>query len=184
MRHVEWRLGRRKWEPAPFEHTRFRQRVLDTFERSSAVTTHYVLRAAYRAGQSTSDSRNAANNRARQEFISNVLDTDYTVCMRGGGNFSVRFYEALALGRIPIFIDTDCALPFHDTLDWRRYVVWVDANELAAAPHLVRHYHADLTPEEFRARQLECRRLWEERLSPDGFYAHFHEHFPELAGSR
>ena len=86
------------------------------------------------------------------------------------------------MGRIPAFIDTDCLLPFHDTVEWRRYTAWIDAKDVARAPRLVAEFHARLSPAEFRERQQECRQLWFERLRPDGFYAHFHEHFPELAG--
>ena len=50
-----------------------------------------------------------------------------------------------------------------------------DAGKIVAA------YHARMSSQEFRERQLACRRLWEERLTPDGFYDHFHEHFPELS---
>lgn len=179
LRQLRWRLGRELWEPAPLEHTWFRHRVLDTFAKSSAVETCYVLRTKYRAGVHTSD-RNDPAQAARREFLDNVRDTDFTVCMRGGGNFSVRFYEALAMGRPPVFIDTDCVLPFHDQLEWRRYAVWVDERDLARGPAIVAETHARMSDAEFRERQLECRRLWEERLTPDGFYGHFHDYFPEL----
>ncbi|MDQ3296410.1 MAG: glycosyltransferase family 47 protein [Myxococcota bacterium] len=177
LRKAQWRLGRVQWEPTPLEHTWFRQRVLETFERSPAVETHYVLRTKYRAGIATSENRNSLAEQSRREFFENVLENDYTLCMRGGGNFSVRFYEALALGRIPIFIDTDCLVPYHDRVDWQRYIPWIDARDLADAPQVVADFHARLSPAEFRELQLACRQLWVERLSPDGFYAHFAEHF-------
>ena len=179
-RRLRWHLGREKWEPPPLEHTWFRQRVLATFERSREVEARFVLRTKYRAGVHTEE-RNAPNERARREFLENVIGTDYTVCVRGGGNFSVRFYEALAMGRIPAFVDTDCVLPFHDKIDWRTYTVWIDARSLHDAPSIVAAFHASLSPAEFRERQQACRQLWQDRLTPDGFYSHFHEHFPELA---
>ncbi|MBV8762207.1 MAG: exostosin family protein, partial [Deltaproteobacteria bacterium] len=179
MRQLNWRLGRERWEPAPLEHTWFRRKVLETFAKSTAVETRYVLRTKYRAGVRTDD-RNDPAQAARREFLENVRDTDYTVCMRGGGNFSVRFYEALAMGRPPVFIDTDCVLPFHDEIDWRRYVIWIDHKDLARGPSLVAEAHASMSERELQERQRECRRLWEDRLTPDGFYGHFRELFPEL----
>lgn len=177
VRKTQWRSGRSKWEPTPFEHTRFRQRVLDTFARSPAVTTCYVLRTKYRAGIQSAESRNDLAERSRREFVENVLGTDYTLCMRGGGNFSVRFYEALALGRIPVLIDTDCPIPYRERVDWLRYIPWIDASELEDAPQIVADFHTRLTPQGFRDLQLACRQLWVEWLSPDGFYAHFGDHF-------
>jgi hypothetical protein len=179
MRKANWRLGRIKWEPTPFEHTWFRQRVLDTFETSSAVTTRYVLRTKYRAGVSGASTKNDLAEQSRREFVENVLATDYTLCMRGGGNFSLRFYEALALGRIPILIDTDCLIPFADRIAWTRYIPWIDARDLKDAPRVVAQFHARLSPAEFRELQRACRQLWVDRLSPDGFYDHFAEHFED-----
>lgn len=180
LRRARWRLGRERWEPPPLEHTWFRQRVLDAFAHSPAIETRFVLRAKYRAGVHT-DRRNDASDRARREFLDNVLGTDYTVSMRGGGNFSVRFYEALAMGRIPAFIDTDCVLPFQDQLDWRQYTAWIDEADIADAGRIVAESHARRSASEFRELQRECRHIWLERLTPDGFYRHFQEYFPELA---
>ena len=118
LKRALWRLGKEQWEPPPLEHTWFRQRVLEAFANSPAVETRYVLRTKYRAGVH-SDDRNDPAQQARREFLENVLGTDYTVSVRGGGNFSIRFYEALAMGRMPAFIDTDCILPFHNVVDWR-----------------------------------------------------------------
>ena len=59
------------------------------------------------------------NKQLRFEFIRNILSSDYTLCFRGSGNYSLRFYETLCLGRIPLFINTDCKLPFEDEINWR-----------------------------------------------------------------
>lgn len=181
LHRLNWRLGRERWEPPPMEHTWFRHRIVEGFARSPAVETKFVLRTKYRAGV-TADNRNDPADRARREFLENVLGTDYTLCMRGGGNFSIRFYEALAMGRVPAFIDTDCLLPYDGQIDWRHYTVWIDQDEIRSAPRILAEDHARISPQEFRERQLECRRLWNDRLTADGFYSHFHEHFPELEG--
>ena len=43
--------------------------------------------------------------------------------MRGAGNFSVRFYETLMMGRIPLLIDTDIRLPLSDEINWDNHCV-------------------------------------------------------------
>jgi hypothetical protein len=179
---VRWRIGRTSLEPPPFEHTWFRHRVLDSFERSNEVTAKFVLRTQYRAGLGGTESRDDATQTSRREFIDNVLSTDYTVGVRGAGNFSVRFYEALALGRMSAFIDTDCVLPFHTSIDWRRYVAWIDERDVDHAGHITAAHYSRHSSDELEQLQRDCRQLWETRLTPDGFYGHFHEHFPHLAG--
>ena len=180
LRRLRWRLGRDRWEPTELEHTWLRRRILDAFANSPQIESQFVLRTHYRAGVHGADRSDPAQQ-SRREFLDNLRDTDYTVCVRGGGNFSVRFYEALATGRMPVFIDTDCILPYAEKVDWRHYAAWVDEGEAMRAPEVLSRFHDRLSPSEFRERQLECRRLWETRLSPNGYYAHFHEHFHELA---
>ena len=37
----------------------------------------------------------------------------------------VRFYETLAIGRIPVLIDTDCVLPLNNEIDWYKHCIIV-----------------------------------------------------------
>jgi len=178
-RRMLWKLGREQWEPPPLEHTWFRQRVLDAFASCPRIDARFVLRTRYRAGIRSTD-RNDPTQTSRREFLQNVLETDYTACMRGGGNFSVRFYEALALGRIPAFVDTDCVLPYMEQVNWRQYTVWIDQSEIARAGNLVADFHAKLSAHELTEIQRACRAIWQDRLTANGFYKHFREHFPEV----
>ena len=100
-----------------------------------------------------------------------MMDSDYVLCSRGFGNYSYRLYESLACGRIPVFVDTDCVLPYDFVIDWKRYCVWVDQSDLDSIPDRVAEFHDDLSPQQFEDLQLECRRLWEKWLAPEGFFA-------------
>ena len=99
---------------------------------------------------------------------------------RGTGNFSMRFYETLCLGRIPIFVDTDCVLPYDFSLDWKQHCVWIDRSEIPFIAEKVADFHAALSPDDFIDLQRGNRELWEERLSTEGFYSHFYEHLGVL----
>ena len=101
------------------------------------------------------------------------MDSDYVVCVRGAGNFSIRFYEALAMGRIPVFINTDCALPFDDELDWKKHVVWVEFKERHKVAEKVANFHRAISEKDFIDLQLANRKLWEERLTLGGFFKEF-----------
>jgi hypothetical protein len=105
-----------------------------------------------------------------EEFFENLLNTDYSLCMRGAGNFSIRFYQALSLGRIPLFIDTSCMLPWPDIIDWRGLCVWVDAGDMPALGSTLVREHARMGPEGFAERQRRCRDVWERHLSASGFF--------------
>lgn len=106
-----------------------------------------------------------------------MLESDYIVCLRGGGNFSVRFYEALSLGKIPVFVDTDCVLPYDHLIDYRSFCVWIDQEKIPQISEAVAEFHSSISPEAFRELQLRCREMWRKYLSKDGFWRHFAMHF-------
>jgi len=141
--------------------------VLKAFEGKDGIQTNYLLRSQYHGGDKNDKDLQA---RLKTEFVTNILDSDYTVCMRGGGNFSVRFYETLCLGRIPIFIDTDCLLPFQDEIDYKSIFPWIDVKDLPHAAEIVQDFHARLSNDDFIDLQKTCRQLWLDHMTSDGFY--------------
>lgn len=149
-----------------------RARVLDALSRNSRVDANFIVRSKYRAGARQA----GADHPTVREFFANVMGSDYTVCVRGYGNWSIRLYETLACGRIPVLIDTDCGLPFDDVVDWRRYCVWVPVDDVARTGDYVADFHDRLSSDQFRALQYECRQLWETRLTRPGFLSHLREY--------
>jgi hypothetical protein len=105
-----------------------------------------------------------------------MVNSDYILCARGKGNFSFRLYETLSCGRIPVFINTDCVLPYDFEINWKEFCVWVEEEDIDSIAKRVAEFHNALTPEGFTAIQRKCRKLWEDRLSPEGFFANFHKH--------
>jgi hypothetical protein len=106
------------------------------------------------------------NINTRREYCANIANNLYTLCVRGAGNFSYRFYEALCMGRIPILIDTDTSLPFEKVIDWSNYIIKIDENKLDQLPSLIR---------ECKIKPVDIRRMWEEYLSPEGYMKNFYK---------
>lgn len=152
-----------------------RAHALHALDRSPLVRLDAVVRDAFWAGAVVPGRPDdqALMRSARHEFVENLRRSDYVLCARGGGNFSYRLYEAMSAGRIPLFVDTDCVLPFEDEIDWRSLCVWVDETDVGSVAESVADRHAELGPEGFERAQRECRRVWEEFLSPEGFYGRF-----------
>ena len=169
--YAAYSLGLLRWEPTPYDTARLRQRVLRLLEKSPAVACDFIQRARYRAGEESAG--RDPFHPTRMEFIQNILRNDYTVCARGGGNFSQRFYEVLSLGRIPVFVDTDCLLPFDQQVNYRDYCVWVEQSEIDRIGEKVADFHGTLPEKRFTELQHECRELWGGYLSMNGFYSHF-----------
>ena len=155
--------------------TRLRAQVLDILERAPNIETKFIRHKQYQAGAQTEDQRKDA----LQRFYNNLRNTDYTVCVRGEGNFSKRLYETLSMGRIPIFVNTDCVLPFEQEIDWRKLCVWVEQNEINQLPEKLRAFHAKFDASTFKQHQNRCRAVWQKYLSFSGYFSNFPKLFVE-----
>jgi len=156
-----------------------RAEALRFLSRSPLVRTNFIIRDRFLGGAVLPDGRTdlALMRNVRLGYLQNMIDSDYVLCSRGGGNYSYRLYETVCCGRIPIFIDTDCVLPYDFDIEWKKYCVWVDESELPHIAEKVARFHSDLSPGDFVELQHMCRRLWEEWLSPEGFFANFYRLF-------
>jgi len=150
-----------------------RSETLKVFLKSDLIKNNFVIRKVFWGTQVDL----LTMRKQKEEFVANMINSDYILCARGGGNFSFRFYETLSCGRIPLFIDTDCVLPYDFEIDYKKYCVWVDHHELSQADKILYNFHENISEEDFISRQRNCRRLWQDYLSPEGFFANFHKHF-------
>ena len=164
------------------EGKRVRYQALGVVRRCPDLQANFVIRDHFANGtlQLPQDQQAEHLKKALKEFCANVINSDYTLCPRGAGNWSYRFYETLCLGRIPVFIDTDCLLPYESVIPWRKYCVWVDGNHIEDLPGAILEHYRSHTPESFAELQQKCRNLWVEYLSVDGFFHHFYRHFPKM----
>ena len=140
--------------------------LLNSFEKSDKVKTNFIFRKHYRGGALTEEQRIATT----LEYYNNILESDYVLCIRGAGNFSVRLYETLMLGKIPIFVNTDCLLPFEDKINWKNHVVWVEWEDRKNIVQRVADFHANLSTDEFVHLQINNRKLWKETLSTNNIF--------------
>lgn len=117
-------------------------------------------------------------NKARKIYAENLLNSPYALVIRGAGNFSYRLYEVLSCGRIPVFINTDCLLPFDDFIDWKKHVLWIEETEINHIAEKLVNFHNNISPEEFSALQERNMKLYEEWISPLGFFKNILIYFP------
>lgn len=143
--------------------TIIRDRAMRQLEKNRDVNTRFIRRTKYTSNRLENDLDGSVRS-----FFENMFETDYTLCVRGFGNWSYRFYETLASGRIPVFLDTKCVLPLESAIDWRRYCVWVERSELKQIGDKLLDFHSSLGQGEFHDLQVECRSLWEQQLTLRG----------------
>ena len=102
-----------------------------------------------------------------------MLLTPFTICVRGNGNFSVRFYETLASGRIPILIDTDCVLPLENEIDWDRHCIIIKNTEPIKIAESINLTINATDDNDIVNMQIANRKLWLDKLSYSGFFYSF-----------
>lgn len=66
----------------------------------------------------------------KKDFFENMERNLFIFCYRGRGNFSIRFYETLMMGRIPIVINTDNIYPYMDQIHYNDVGLFIEESDL------------------------------------------------------
>lgn len=156
----------------------WREKAIRIFNRSAVVKTNFIIRTSYSGNIRTLVGDPVKN---REEFVKNIIESDYTLVVRGDANAATRFYETLALGRIPVFIDTACVLPLEDKINYREFCVFINYTDIKKAPEMLADFHKNLSPEEFVAMQEKARYIFRDYLRYDAFSRHLAESLKEYA---
>ena len=167
VRNIKIGMGFSYMEPQKIVSTSYlRASLLKVLEISPEIDTRFIKRKQYRAGIT----KNKETHNSTTEFYTNILQSQYVLCVRGAGNFSVRFYETLMMGRIPLYIHTDGYLPLSDEIDWKAHVVWVDYKDRHRISEILLDFHQQLDQKSLRDLFRKNRKLWEEKLTLSGFF--------------
>lgn len=154
-----------------------RQAALDALETDPRVGKRFIRRDKFWGGWIAGGRRGEVGQQVRREFLQNMEGSDYILCARGGGNFSYRLYETMMCGRIPVLVDTDCVLPYDFHVSWGRVFPIVRKEDIPRIGDKLLEFHNDMTPEQFEQQQKTIRRMWEDFISPVGFFSNLHRHF-------
>ncbi|WP_179018600.1 exostosin domain-containing protein [Winogradskyella forsetii] len=167
VRNVQSKLGLRHTELQQILPTSYlRASLLELLESNKEVDNRFIKRRKYRAGVT----ENKEMHSTTKEFYRNIMESQYVLCVRGAGNFSVRFYETLMMGRIPLYVHTDGFLPLSDLIDWRNHVVWVDYKDRHNISQILLDFHKQLDQHSLCALFKKNRKLWEDKFTLSGFF--------------
>jgi len=72
----------------------------------------------------------------RQKYYNNILlESHFTLCPSGTGPNSIRFWEALGAGSIPILLSDNLDLPSHKL--WDKSIIRISENDCMQLPSLI-----------------------------------------------
>lgn len=132
----------------------FRREAISALRHSSAVTANFLIRKSYSGHREDSVGDQV---QLRKEFVENLLGSDLCLDVRGDANASIRLFEILSLGRIPIIIDTERNLPFSDRVDYSSFALIVDFRDLRNLPARIAEFYTNLSPGRFIEMQKNAR---------------------------
>lgn len=144
-----------------------REKLIKNINKSIGLDKNIIIRKSYGGSIKTIE---IPPIQARKEYINCIKDSDYFLCPRGDGNFSVRFYETLSLGRVPILIDTDIELPFSDLIDYNSFLIKINMKEIDDLENIVLDFHNKISSEEFELIQKKCRSAFDQYLNIHVFF--------------
>lgn len=158
-----------------------RYQVVKILKKDKRIKTNFIIRTDFWGGAYGNNliKKNALELqlKIRQEYVGNLSESIYALTTRGNGNFSTRFYEVLSLGKIPIFINTDCVLPYEKNIDWKKISVWVEDYELGKTADKIIEFNKNNNGENIKNIQREIYSIYKQWISPDGFFKNLYLHF-------
>ena len=136
-----------------------RQGVINNLQNNQQIRTNFIVRNQFWGGS-------VHNPALRNEYIDNMLNSDFIVCSRGAGNFSYRLYETLSMGKIPIILDTDISLPCQDVVDYNRFIVTSNPSDIVT---MIINCWNSMSDEMYIDLQKYSRYVYDKYISPPGF---------------
>lgn len=125
-----------------------RKRMIRLLEEHPAVDTNFIIRDRFWGGKENDE-------KLRHQFHENLLDSHFTICNRGSGNFTMRFFQALSCGRTPILIDTDMIFPFEtEDISWDEYIIRGDTEEQVIEKMLFFFDKTDMKKQQRKTRDM------------------------------
>jgi hypothetical protein len=138
--------------------------ALKALESSRNIDTNFIYRKSFSGNVATAQKDIPT---LRKEFVDNILNSDYVLCVKGDANQSTRFFETLSLGRIPLFVDTDIVLPLEGIIDYKDFCVFTNYRSMKKLPQILTDFHKNISPEKFRDMQKNAREAYDKYIRMD-----------------
>lgn len=133
---------------------------IEAIRKNEAITTHFILRNEFWGGK-------PQDKTLKEEFRLNLKACHFNLSNRGRGNFSMRFYQVLSMGRIPVLIDTDMLFPFEAEINWNTYCI--KAKNEHQLSQSITHWWKNKTNEEVIMAQKDCFTLFQNYFTAPSF---------------
>jgi hypothetical protein len=106
----------------------------------------------------------------REEYIRNLNESDFALVVRWFGNYSFRQYEALSLGKIPIYIDTWAKLPFQNKINYNELFIIVPIEKIKKIGNYIDNY---IKKNKWKLKEIQrkIRKTYEDYFTIKNYYS-------------
>jgi len=94
----------------------------------------------------------------KREFAESLRNARFILCPRGNGVGTIRLFEAMQAGRVPVIISDDYVLP--NGVDWKSCAIVVRESEAGKIPEILAARESD-----WETMAALARRSWEQHFS-------------------
>ena len=122
-------------------------------------------------------------NRDKQQFTDymvSLIVSHAVLCPRGAGLNSIRFFETISAGRVPVLISDPIGLPFSDVVDYRQFIISIDAAHVSDTATLLKRWLQRFGRKRLRLMGESARKAHDEQLHYRHWPRHIHRHLSSL----
>ena len=93
-----------------------RKKIIQAVQNDKKLHANFIIRNAFWGGKPHDPG-------IIKDYRKNIQESHFTICNRGAGNFTMRFYHVLSASRIPVLIDSDIAFPLEDQINYKEFCI-------------------------------------------------------------
>jgi|GEM_PF-2224771 len=159
--------------------TDLRRTMADSVRAESTLTAKIVLREMFFGHVKTHQSPEA-QAQYRAEYRQSLAETRTVLCPRGEGEGSIRFFEAMSAGRVPVLLADEHELPFADQIDYDAFTLRIPQSDAARTGEILAAWLTAHPPEALQQMGALARRAWVEHIDPRKLPQEIHRYLSRI----
>lgn len=107
-----------------------------------------------------------SNQIAKTEYNQVMQNSKFILCPKGNALNSIRFFEALCFGRIPILLSDDVRLPLENKIKYEDFILRIPEAKFDNLNNYLKNY---MKSNDIEKQSIKCRKIWENYFSETSF---------------
>lgn len=141
--------------------TNIREKIIDIF--SQKTDCYIKRREKWHYYEKVYGDKKSINEINTKEYINTLNESKFSLCPSGSGPNSIRLWESLSFGTIPVILADTYILPEIKGLEWNKYVIRWEECEIEK----LYDYLKTVPIEEIEAKSNLCRELYNRYFADD-----------------